>query len=165
MPDNHQAQFEKLLASYRAYYNVNQETPAEPFDAEAVFRLHDEQYFLIRQAKISEADVSEVVFFARRGELGAEEYASLEERAWEEGLSRVVLTENHRSTDIVLILLADTVTPEAKKAVKKSRKYKSYRFGLRGWSHYRTIALEFSTGTLVHNRQGGILEKTLRNIL
>ena len=161
----HEDKFEKLLSSFNRYYNVNRDTPVSPFDAEATFSLHDEQYVLVRKAKISEADVSEVAFFVLREELSLEEYNSLEEKAWEEGLSRVVLSENHRSTDILLILLADRISPEAKAAIKKSRRYKSYCFTLKGWSHYRTIACEFSTGELVYNRQGKILEKTLRNIL
>ena len=161
----HEDRLEALLLSYERYYNVNRDTPVSPFNAEALFSLHDEQYVLVRKAKISEADISEVVFFALRDHLSLEEYTSLEEKAWEEGLSRVVLTDNHKSTDILLILLTDSMDPEAKKAIKKSRRYKSYCFSLKGWSHYRTIACEFSTGELVYNRQGKILEKTLRNIL
>ena len=161
----HEQELEKLLKSYRTYYNVDEETPTEPFVAEAVFRLHDEQYFLVRSARISEADVSEIVFFASLEQLGEEDCRRLEERAWEEGLKKVVLTPNHRSTDVVLIILAGEISEGAKKALKKSHHYQSYRFTLKGWSHYRAIAYESSTGTLVHNRQGKVLEKTLRNIL
>ena len=54
---------EQVLDAYKKYYTINRETPVSPFLAEAEFRLHDEQYFLIRSARISEVDSRELVFF------------------------------------------------------------------------------------------------------
>ena len=80
---------EKLLHSYEIYYNVNRETPTEPFVAEAVFHSHDEQFFLVKSAKLSEAESHEYVFFAEEETLTAERLQFLADTAWAEGTSRV----------------------------------------------------------------------------
>lgn len=155
---------ERLLRSFEAYYTVNRETPAEPFRAEAEFRMHDEQYFLIKSAKVTEYDSREFLFFAVTDRLTPELYESLDERAWEEGLSRVEVKPNHRNTDISLLILADRVDPEAAALIKKRRRYKSYRFGFRGWSAYKVIAYDLESGTTVQNRMGDGMRQIFSNI-
>ena len=159
-----QAALEKLLQSYEAYYQVNRETPAAPYAAEAYFALHDEQYFLVKSAKISEADSREYVFFYSCEFLSLEDYLTLCERTWQEGLSRVHPKANHRNSDVILIILAGRMEEAAKKSLKKTRRYKSYRWGFWGWSDYRVIAMEFSTDTLLYNHKGELLKKTMANI-
>ena len=55
---------EVLLKSYKRYYNVKTEEVVSPFSAEAAFHSHGEQYFLVKSARLSEADAHEYVFFA-----------------------------------------------------------------------------------------------------
>lgn len=43
---------QKILHSYAAYYNINQENPTEPFSAEAVFHSHNDAYFLVKSARV-----------------------------------------------------------------------------------------------------------------
>ena len=46
---------EKVLISYRRYYNILREDEVEaPFVAEALFRSHNEQYFLIKKVLIGQ---------------------------------------------------------------------------------------------------------------
>lgn len=155
---------ERLLRSYVQYYNVIQDDVEPPFSAEAIFHTHDEQYILIKRARISEADSSEYVFFAALEDLDAESLKALDETAWNRGLSRVVPYAGHRNSDITLIILAEHIDKAALAAVKKLYHYKSYRFGLHGWSSYRVIALDTSSGLLACNRLGRNLKKLLRNI-
>ena len=152
-----------LLKAYSGYYNINTETPAEPFAAEAEFRLHDEQYFLIRSAKISEADSREHVFFALADTLDMDSFRQLDAAAWETGLSRVELSRYHRNTDVILYILADHIPEDVRHAVRKTRHYKSYRFGLQGWSSCRLLAYDLSERTAVHNAQGDNLRKVVEN--
>lgn len=153
-----------LLKSYTQYYDIRREDVTPPFTAEAEFHSHDEQFFLVKTAKLSEAEAHEYVFFATADRLDVPDVERLDAAAWETGMSRVNPHAYHRSTDVVLVLLADTVTPEAMALVKRLRRYKSYRFTLNGWSHYRVIALEISSGKLVCNRLGQPLRKLFRNI-
>ena len=45
-----------LLKSYWRYYNVKDEGVEEPFAAEAEFLSQDVQYFLVKSAKLGEAE-------------------------------------------------------------------------------------------------------------
>lgn len=153
-----------LLKSYRRYYNVLTEGVEPPFDAEAVFHSHDEQYFLLKSARLAEADSHEYVFFASRPSLDLKEVQALVDTAWQRGISRVCPHMNHRSSDVALILLADKMDPDAMEYIKKVKRYQSYRFTLHGWSSFQTVAMETSTGNLTCNRRGRDLVKLFRNI-
>ena len=155
---------ETLLKSYKRYYNVQTEGVEPPFTAEAVFHTHDEQYFLVKSAKLSEAESHEYVFFATAPSLTLADVQKLDQCAWERGLSRVHPSSTHRSSDVALIILAEHIAPDAMAYVKKIKHYQSYRFTFHGWSSCRAVALETSTGTLACNRRGGDLKKLFRNI-
>lgn len=156
---------ELLLRSYRQYYNVETEKPAAPFVAEAVFHSHNEQYVLVKSAKISEAEAHEYVFFATARFLTLDDVTDLDEKAWTEGLSRVRPHYSHRSSDMVLIILAEQISPDARDYIRSIKRYKSYRFTLQGWSHYSVVALETSTGEWSCNKRGRDLRKLFRNII
>ncbi|MBO4374217.1 MAG: hypothetical protein J5829_03835 [Lachnospiraceae bacterium] len=150
---------EKLLKSYTRYYKINTDSPVDPFLAEATFDMHGEEFFLIRSAKISEVDSREFVFFAGVSVLDEGELARLDEKAWMTGLGRVDAKANHRNSDVVLIILAEKFAEGIEKAVKKTKHYKSYLWGIHGWSNYRLVAYELSSGTTVSNRLGNDLKK------
>ena len=153
-----------VLPLFQVYYDITREGALPPFDAEAAFHSHEEQYFLLKSAKYTECDAHEYVFFAAREHLTLAEAQKLDELAWAEGLSRVQPSSIHRSTDIGLILLADRVDPDAADYIKKLRRSKSYMFLLHGYSNYRTIAIETSSGAMAANRLGGHLKKLFSNI-
>ncbi len=155
---------EKLITAFEAYYDIKREG-TEPFAAEAEFSLHDEQYFLIKSARISEVDTKEFVYFASVETLSAEMLARLDETAWERGIARVQPHADHRNSDVILYILADHVEPEAMAQIKKLRHYKSYRHGFHGWSHYRLAVIELSSGKTASNRQGRDQEKLVNNII
>lgn len=161
---NNTEAMEKLLHSYDAYYNVNRESAEPPFTAEAVFHSHDEQYFLIKSARISETESNEFVYFSETDSLDEKQLRMLADTAWNRGISMVKPHKDHQSSDISLLILADRIEEDAARALPKISHYKSYRFGLQGWSHFRLIAMEVSTGRLIYNRQGQSLKKLLSNI-
>ena len=154
---------ERLLRSYTQYYDVVREGVEPPFAAEARFHSHNEQYVLVKSARISEAESHEYVFFAVERELDEARLRQLDETAWSRGMERVRPYSAHKNTDVALVVLAERMTPGAEAAVKKLKRSKSYRFGLHGWSNYRVIALEVSSGRLAWNRMGRSLRKLLRN--
>ena len=197
---------EKLLHSYERYYDISTENIAAPFVAEAVFKSHNEQYFLVKEAKLSDIDSNEFVFFCldsdkdsdirqndnllrqndnllrqndnlvrqnddscRQGGSHAElvsafQITEIAQTAWERGLSRVTPYYGHRNTDITLIFISDKITDETFKHFKKLKFYKSYKFGLFGWSAFRALAYDSSTGRAVTNRRGSDLKKLVDNI-
>ena len=143
---------DRLLAAFQRYYNISRENATPSFAAEAAFHSNNEQYFLFKSAKLSDAESHEYIFIASEEHLDLADAERLDRLAWETGLSRVTPHSGHRNTDITLILLADTIAP-------------SYRHMLHGWSDYRLVALELSTGQLTYNRKGQSLRKLFRNIL
>lgn len=156
--------FEKLLHAYEVYYDVKKEDVQPPFQAEAAFHSHDEQYFLIKSARISETETNEYIYFAETDLLDEAQLTTLANTAWERGISQVKPHKDHQSSDVSLVILADKISDDARTQLPKIKHYKSYFFGLQGWSHFRLIALEVSTGSLIHNRQGQSLKKLLGNI-
>lgn len=156
---------EKVLKAYEGYYNVKREDPEPPFAAEAEFRLHDENYFLVRSARIGEADSREFVYFALPERLSLQELSSLDQKAWEHGLSRVEVHSNHKNSDIALIILAAHADEEAMRQVRSLRHYKSYSWGFRGWSQYRLIVVDLSSDQISCNRQGRDLKKIIDNTI
>lgn len=160
-----QEALEKLLPSFQRYYNIKKEDVEAPFVAEAVFQSHNEQYFLIKSARISEANSNEFIYFYTADTLTAEELGKLDTCAWERGISHVEPNYYHRNTDVALIVIVEKMDEEAKKLVRKLKHSKSYKCGLQGYSNYRLIALELSTGCVTYNRQGQSLKKLLSNII
>lgn len=124
-----------------------------------MFKSHGEEYFLIRAAKITEMDSSETAFFADVEELDEEGYVDMLDKVWDETLSRAEVKPNHRNSDGILIITADRIDDATKKRIKKTRRYKSYRFSFWGWSEVRVIAYEHDSGKVVCNRQGDMLKK------
>ena len=157
--------FEKLLRAFRDYYDVNRESPAVPFAAEAVYHSHEEQYFLVRAARIAESESHEYIFFAVEKSLDAERLRMLADAAWNAGTERVRPHKDHRNSDIALMILTDSVTPDALALAPKLRFYRSYRFTLHGWSHFRLALWDGASGKAVCNRQGKQFAKLIRQNL
>ena len=155
---------EHVLPLFQVYYDLTRDGVTEPFQAEAAFHSHEEQYFLMKSAKYTECDAHEYLFFAVRDRLTLAEAKRLDETAWNTGLSRVVPSSIHRSTDVGLIILADQIDPDAAEYISRLRRSKSYMFLLHGFSNYRTIAIETSSGAMSCNRMGRHLKKLFSNI-
>lgn len=154
-----------LIPLFKRYYNVNTDSVEAPFVAEAVFESHNEQYYLVKAAKVADVNMNEHVFFAKCDRLDRDNFNELDTLAWERGLSRVNPGYDHRSTDITLIIAADRIEDGIKKLIRKTRHYKSYRFGFWGWSNYRLVAIECSSGKAIYNYHGKSLKKLVGNIL
>ena len=155
----------KMLRSFAAYYDINTETPAASFAAEAVFHSHSDAYFLVKSAAIGEAESHEYVFFASVDQLDSSLLASLDQTAWDTGISRVNPHSSHRNTDVTLVVAASSVTEEAKAQIPRLKHYKNYRMSLHGFSHYHLIVADLSSGDLTCNQQGRSLKKLFNKIL
>ncbi|MBR5896037.1 MAG: hypothetical protein IKZ39_00270 [Lachnospiraceae bacterium] len=160
---NREEKLESVLKSYMRFYNIKREDVTEPFAAEAEFISHNEQYFLLKSAKIADIDSNEFVFFASEESLSAEKLAELDAKAWETGLSRVTPGPGHRNSDVTLIVIADTIDEDAFKLAKKLKHSKSYKFTFHGWSNYKLIAIDLTNNRLTYNRLGRTLKGIINN--
>lgn len=153
-----------LLRSFEQYYDVETKNVLPLFAAQATFASHNEQYFLVKAAQIAQIDSNEYVYIANEENLNAKKLEELESSAWNDGLSRVKPDGNHRNSDVTLIVVADKIEENTFALVKKLKHYKSYMFGLQGWSSFRALAYEVSTGKAVTNRLGKPLRKLVCNL-
>ena len=162
----------QILPTFKQYYTIKTDTPA-PFCAEAEFRSHNEQYFLVRSAHIADIDSNEFVYFATLSDLNNEKLDELVKAAWNTGLTKVHPHEGHRNSDVTLIILADRISDETKIKIKKTKLYKSYKFSFHGWSHFKLAVADLNSlddkgnPTLYSNRQGKdfakLIKKNLKN--
>ncbi len=156
---------ERVLRSYQTYYNIKTEAVEPPFAAEAIFGSHNEQYFLIKKAKVADIDTNETVYFATEESLSKDRLLELDSIAWERGTANVQPSSNHRNSDVALIILTGHAEEDALTQVKRCKHYQSYLWGFHGWSNYRLIVAELSSGRIVHNRHGQILKKLVKKAM
>lgn len=151
--------------AYYRYYDVKEENIEPPFVAEAYFASHNEQYLLIKAAKIADIDACEYVYFASEDRLSLDRLNYLCETAWARGQERITPFYGHKNSDITLYILADSIDSDAAKAAGSVKKSVSYKHGLYGWSNFRLVTIECSEGFATYNRQGRALKKLVGNIL
>lgn len=154
---------ESVLKSYTRFYNIKRDDVEPPFDAEAEFISHNEQYILVKAAKIAEIDSNEFVYFKSVDRLTEETLTELDKTAWERGLSKVNPGPGHRNSDVSLIIIADKIDEDAFKLARKLKHSKSYLFTFHGWSNYKLIAIDLSDNRTTFNRQGRTLKKIINN--
>ena len=154
---------EKLLPAFEQYYTVKKENVTPPFCAEAEFRSHNEQYFLVRSAHIADIDSNEFIYFATSEDLQDEKLGELINAAWNTGLAKVQPYNGHRNSDVSLLIFTKTISPEIIKTIKKTKLYKSYKFSLYGWSHFKLAVCNTSDMEVYTNRQGKDYAKLIKN--
>lgn len=151
----------KLLPAFKKYYTIKEADITPPFSAEAVFRSHNEQYFLIKQAKIADIDSNDFVYFAQAKNLTKEELEGFVNKAWDAGMEQVHPYNGHRNSDVTLIIIADSFDSNIPKIIKKTKRSKTYKWGIWGWSNFRLIAIELTSNQIAYNRLG----KDLKGLL
>ena len=161
---NLEAAFDKLVSAHGRYYDLIKDHPVNPFDAEAIFFKHDLQYLLTKRAKITEYDMGEYVFFAKIESLNEETLSKYVDEAWSILMERVNPTPTHRNTDVVIYILTENTDYGVDKAVRKTRRYKSYKYGLHGFSHLKLVVYDISNGNAYFNRVAHDRRKVIDNI-
>ena len=163
----HSQAIEKILPAFQQYYTIKKDNITPPFCAEAEFRSHNEQYFLVRSAHIADIDSNEFVYFATLPELDNSKLEELVNAAWQAGLAKVHPHEGHRNSDVTLIIFTDKISDESKIKIKKTKLYKSYKFSFHGWSHFKLTVCNVSTMEIFSNRQGKdfakLIKKNIKN--
>ena len=76
------------------------------------------------------------------------------EWAWQDGMPRVKPHGEHQCTNVKVIFVADTVSPETEAVIHKKSRTKSYKFGLHGYSNLLAGILNLGTEKTVTNKEG-----------
>ena len=158
----HSEALEKILPAFTQYYTIKKDDVTPPFCAEAEFRSHNEQYFLVRSAHIADIDSNEYVYFAACDELTEQSLSDFINKAWETGLKKVHPHSGHRNSDISLIIFTDKLSDDTKSKIKKTKLYKSYKFSFHGWSNFKLAVCNVSDISVFSNRHGKDFAKLIK---
>jgi len=156
---------QNLLPSYKSYYDLIEENILPPFNAEAKFVQHSEQYFLVKSAKLSDIDSCEHIYFAARTKINLEELKNLCAKAWEDGLKTVTPYYGHRNSDVTVIVLAENTEDELLSQCRKIKYSKTYKFMIYGWSNFKLAVVDLSKQKIATNWHGSEMKSFLKKAL
>lgn len=177
---------ERLLAGYRRYYTITRfdgvrEEEArglaeaghlqKPFfsggsELSAVCEYYEqgEKYFLFHSAQLWSTAQEEFIFLFKVPRLTLAVFRELSEYAYEAGMDMAHIGPGHMYTYISPLFICDSIDEEARKALEKCHRYKSFRFSFHGWMEFHAGALELTGGHFYFNRAGRCMEKGLRKV-
>ena len=154
---------DKLLEAYSHQYIITRDvdTPEGSYPAIADFFIRDENYAFSKKVVISAYEQYEYAYFFLADHLDEDATRKLLDRTLKVGMERVKPHKEHKSSYVTLLILADTITPEAKKLIEKTRFQKNFRLSLHGWMEYHIAAMECSTISFLSNPGGKGARKNL----
>lgn len=155
---------DKILDSYRAYFDVNPLEGQKGLVARCDFHVHNEKYVLVKSAKLWQADCHEYVYVFSVPSLTQDVFKSCEEYVCREGFSLVEPKEGHMYTYITAVFVCDDFTKEAAGLLKRSRRYKSYKFSIHGWAELRVFAVRAEDKKLISNGAGRQCSKFVKKL-
>ncbi|MCD7777566.1 MAG: hypothetical protein LUH47_03585 [Clostridiales bacterium] len=143
----------KLTESYEGFFDLNyySDSPVGLF-ARCDFHIHNEKYVLVKSARLWEADCHEYVYIFSVKNLTEEVFERCRAYVIQEGDKLIDPKPGHMYTYLTAVFICDDFTKEAKALLKKSKRYKSYRFSLNGWSEFRTFAVRARDKVSFHNK-------------
>ena len=168
MKQTREQYLQKLLDAYSHHYDIERDVVIgeHRFPATATYYLRDENYLISRQHVLSAVESHEYVYFFLTDHLDVATLQAQIELTKQLGLARIQPCKTHMCSYVTLVVLADTVDPEAKKLIKKTRFRKNFRLALHGWMEYHIAAMEISTNSFLSNPAGKEARKLLeRNFL
>lgn len=151
-----QERLDKLLEAYSHQYDIDRDVVVEGFTypATATYYLRDENYLISKQHVLSAVEQHEYLYFYLTDHLTADDLKSQIDLSKRAGLGKVRPHKDHMFSNVGLVILANTIDPEAQKLIKKTRFRKNYRLSFYGWTEYQLAAMEVSTNCFYSNPAG-----------
>ena len=158
-----QERLDKLLNIYSHHYDIARDVQVEggAFPAAATYYLRDENYLISRQHVLSAVEQHEYVYYFLTDHLDAAALEAQIELSKSAGLSNVRPHKEHMFSYVTLVVLANTIDPEAKRLIRRTRFRKNYLFTLHGWMEYHIAAMECDTNSFFSNFAGREARKNL----
>ena len=118
-----QERLDRLLNVYSHHYDIARDVTVEggSFPATAFFYLRDENYLISRQHVLSAVEQHEYVYFFLADHLDAATLQSQIELSKRAGLANVKPHKEHMCSYVTLMVLANTIDPEAKRLIRRTR--------------------------------------------
>ncbi len=158
-----QARLDKLLSAYSQICDIYQDGQEEcaSFPAAAFYYLRDENYLLSKKHVLSAVEQHEYLYFFLTDHLDVQTLQEQIDLSKQAGLSRVKPHKDHMFSNVGLVILANTITPEAQKLIRRTRFRKNYRLSFYGWTEYQLAAMEVSTNRFFSNPAGSGARKIM----
>ena len=158
-----QQRLDRLLDAYSHHYDIFRDVTVEGgrFPAAAFFHLRDEQYLISKKNVLSVVEQHEYVYFFLTDHLDAPTLLAQLELSKQAGLANIKPSKEHMCSYVTLVVLANTIDPEAKRVLTHTRLRKNFLFAIHGWMEYRVAAMECNTNCFVSNRAGKETRKNL----
>lgn len=156
---------ETLLNAYSHHYDISRDVKVEGgfFPAAAFYYLRDEHYLIRRDKTFYATEQHDYTYFYLTNHLDLETLQTQIDLSLKAGLAEIKPHKEHMCSFVTLVILADTIDPEAKKLLKKTRFRKNYWLALHGWMEYHIAAMECSTQSFFSNPAGREVRRTLEN--
>lgn len=124
------------------------------FDFMGEFLLTNSKYFLSKDKVIYAYENNEYIF-AKEVENLSKEYLNQNIFPFiSYALDNIVKTnQNHMSSIVTLFLSSNSIDPDLKNHIKKYRRRKSYKLGLRGYASTRLILFDNTKQELLYNSE------------
>ncbi len=157
------AQLDKLLDAYSHVYDIDRDVPVGDtvYPAMATYYLRDENYLISKQHVLSAVEQHEYVYFYLTDHLTSDDLQTHIHQTRQAGLALVHPHREHMFSNVGLVVLANTIDPEAQKLICRTRFRKNYRLTLYGWTEYQLAAMEASTNRFFSNPAGKEARKNL----
>ena len=161
----HELILQRLILAHETWFNVslNYEYGGRVFPGYAEFHSHGEKYVLTKRAKLWEVDAHEYLFFASADVLSLDEIQDWIEFMTTKALEKVNPEPNHMNSYISLVLVVNGVDEAAKKAIRKARFHKEFKFGFLGWADLRLAVVDLSKRCVLANAAGGEMRAALES--
>ena len=164
---------EKLLSSFRAYYNIKEFTEEEkeakslglPLRALCEYYEKSQKYVVSQKAELWSENSEEFLFLFEVDQLTPETFEKCKEYAWEEGTKLAHIGPGHMYTYVTPIFVCNACDEAARKALKKCHKFKSFRFSFHGWMDLHAAVLEVQNNLISSNAGGRSVEKVMKRVL
>ena len=158
-----QKRLNKLLDAYSHLYDIDRDVEIEgvSYPATATYFLRDENYLISKQHVLSAVEQHEYVYFYLTDHLDAGMLMEQMDLSKRVGLTNVKPNKEHMFSYVTLVVLANTIDPEAVRLIKKTRYRKNYLMTFHGWMEYHVAAMEVSTNRFFSNPAGKEARKNL----
>ena len=153
----------RLLAAHETWFDVSRDHAfgGRTFPGYAEFHSSAERYVLVKRAKLWEVNAHEYLFFVTVDRLTAQRLKDEVAFMTTKALDKVQLNPEHMTSYLSLVVVADAVDDDARRAVKKTRFRKNFKLGFQGWADLRLAVVDLSMSSIVTNAMGKELRASL----
>ncbi|MBR1854690.1 MAG: hypothetical protein IJ794_16350 [Lachnospiraceae bacterium] len=157
---------QRLLDSYQTYYDITLfADERRPLTAICEYYESARKYVLSHKAELWAENSEEFIFLFQMDHLTRPIYEQCRDYALEEGMKRAHIGPGHMYTYITPVFVCNECNEEARKALRKTCIYKSFRFSFHGWMDVHTAVLEVSQNKISANAGGIPVKKGMKRVL